>query len=139
MYSVNAGETHETVHGESGMRYHSTTISSAVSSGSHTRCCGFAGSHIAGSPHGSPADRVQGSEADGSRAPVLQHSDIRRRRLVLANVGRVEQRAAEHRVEPAHGLDFAVVRDVRRLAEAETWVEVTPKRLSALHAAGLPA
>lgn len=57
----------------------------------------------------------------------------------LANLGRVEQRAAEHRVEPAHGLDSAVVRDVRRLAEAETWVEVTPNRLSALHEAGLPA
>lgn len=61
------------------------------------------------------------------------------RRLVLANLGRVEQRAAEHRVEPAHGLDSAVVRDVRRPAEAETWVEVTPERLSALHEAGLPA
>jgi hypothetical protein len=27
-------------------------------------------------------------------------------------------------------------RDVRRLAEAETWVEVTPKNLDALHEAG---
>jgi hypothetical protein len=55
----------------------------------------------------------------------------RQRRARRAASGRASRRAGPS--------DFAVVRDVRRLAEAETWVEVTPKRLSALHEAGLPA